>query len=116
MLILIGIVPVTFAVDLSTSQASIAELTATTQTISFQMDRHAPGVAMAGSQVAADELSSYLKTSGKAHRPHLRRHRNQVPRNLANSSTGHKPYATLTRASALHLRSDLYLSPNRWAN
>src|SRR6202042_2133243 len=57
MLILIGILPISFAVDLSTSQASIEEITSTTQTISFQMDRHAPGVAMAGYQTAADELS-----------------------------------------------------------
>src|SRR5271170_6313897 len=66
MLILIGILPLTFAVDLGTSQASIEELAATTETISFQMDRHAPGVAMAGYQGAAEELSGYLKTSGKS--------------------------------------------------
>src|SRR5262249_38733474 len=65
MLILIGILPTTYAVDQRTGQMAIEELAANTQTISFQMDRHAPGVAMAGYQVAADELSSYLKTSGK---------------------------------------------------
>ena len=65
MLILVGIVPLSFAVDLSTSQTSIADLAATTQTISFQMDRHAPGIAMGGYQVAADEVSAYLKTNGK---------------------------------------------------
>jgi len=65
MLILVGIVPLSFAVDLSTSPASITDLAATTQTISFQMDRHAPGIAMGGYQVAADEVSAYLKTNGK---------------------------------------------------
>jgi PiT family inorganic phosphate transporter len=65
MLILVGVVPLTFAVDLSTSQPNITHLAATTETISFQMDRHSPGVAMAGYQVAADEISAYLKTSGK---------------------------------------------------
>ena len=35
------------------------------RTISFQMDRHSPGVAMGGYQIAADELSAYLKTTGK---------------------------------------------------
>ena len=64
MLILIGILPVTFAVDLGVSQSSIEDLAKTTQTISFQMDRHSPGVAMGGFQVAADEMSSYLKTTG----------------------------------------------------
>jgi len=66
MLIMVGILPLTFAVDLNTSQAQIMELATTTETISFQMDRHAPGVAMGGYQVAADEVSAYLKTNGKA--------------------------------------------------
>jgi PiT family inorganic phosphate transporter len=65
MLILVGILPLSFAVDLGTGQSAITDLTATTETISFQMDRHSPGVAMAGYQVAADELSAYLKTTGK---------------------------------------------------
>src|ERR1700722_10386248 len=59
MLILVGIVPLGFAVDLNTNQASITDLAATTQTISFQMDRHSPGIAMGGYQIAADELSAY---------------------------------------------------------
>src|SRR5580658_8413837 len=65
MLIMIGILPTTFAVDLGTDQASIQQLASTTDTISGQMDQLAPGVAMAGGQVAADELSDYLKTTGK---------------------------------------------------
>jgi PiT family inorganic phosphate transporter len=64
MLILIGILPATYAVDTGTSQASIEELARTTQAISSHMDAHAPGVAMAGYQVAADEISAYLKTTG----------------------------------------------------
>jgi PiT family inorganic phosphate transporter len=64
MLILIGIVPITFAVDLNTTQAQIMEIQATTTTIIGQMDQHSPGVAMAGYQVAADELSAYLRTTG----------------------------------------------------
>ncbi len=64
MLILIGILPGAYAVNLNADPATIKEITATTQTISFQMDRHAPGVAMGGYQVASDELSSYLKTTG----------------------------------------------------
>src|SRR5580692_574875 len=63
MLIMIGILPTTFAVDLGTDQASIQQLASTTDTISGQMDQLAPGVAMAGYQVAADELSEYLKTT-----------------------------------------------------
>src|SRR5271165_3359823 len=66
MLILIGIVPTTYAVDQRTSQQAIMDLSKDAQTISFKMKRHAPGVAMAGYQAAADEVSEYLKTSGKA--------------------------------------------------
>jgi inorganic phosphate transporter, PiT family len=65
MLILVGILPLSFAVDLSTSPDQIKELAATTETISFQMDRHSPGVAMGGFEIAKDELSAYLKTTGK---------------------------------------------------
>src|SRR5271165_5779524 len=66
MLILVSIIPTTYAVDQRTSQQAIVDLSKDAQTISFQMDRHAPGVAMAGYQAAADEVSEYLKTSGKA--------------------------------------------------
>jgi inorganic phosphate transporter, PiT family len=62
---MVGILPLSFAVDLGTSQSALTSVAATTQTISFQMDRHSPGVAMGGNQIAADELSAYLKTSGK---------------------------------------------------
>jgi PiT family inorganic phosphate transporter len=66
MLILVGILPFTYAVDTGTTQTQIQDLVRTTQEISGRMDAHAPGVAMAGYQVAADELSAYLKTTGVA--------------------------------------------------
>jgi inorganic phosphate transporter, PiT family len=66
MLILVGILPFTYALDTGTSQTQIQDLVRTTQEISGRMDAHAPGVAMAGYQVAADELSGYLKTTGVA--------------------------------------------------
>jgi PiT family inorganic phosphate transporter len=82
MLILVGILPLSFAVDLGTSQNAITDLASTTQTISFQMDRHSPGVAMGGYQIAADELSSYFEDQRQSERPHLRCDRNEVPRDL----------------------------------
>jgi PiT family inorganic phosphate transporter len=66
MLILVGILPFTYALDTGTTQAQIQDLVHTTQEISGHMDAHAPGVAMAGYKVAADELSAYLKTTGVA--------------------------------------------------
>jgi hypothetical protein len=67
MLVLVGIVPISFAVNLNTSQAAIADLTTATEAPSRSTwtDRHSPGVAMAGRHVASDELSAYLKTNGQ---------------------------------------------------
>ncbi|HTX38331.1 MAG TPA: inorganic phosphate transporter [Bryobacteraceae bacterium] len=66
MLILIGILPATYAVDLGTSQVSVQEISQSAMTISSRMDQHAPGIALAGLQTSSDELSSYLKTTGVA--------------------------------------------------
>jgi len=109
MLILVGILPFSFAVDLGTSQAAIADLAATTETISDQMDRHSPGVAMAGYQVAADVLSAYLKTTGK-----------MTDRTFAAVGTkcreisallkGKKSLSELSADERRILRSDLYLT------
>src|SRR5580698_9100494 len=51
MLILIGIMPTTFAVDLGSDQQSIQQVAETAETISGQMDQVAAGVAMAGGGV-----------------------------------------------------------------
>ena len=64
MLILIGILPATYAVNMDTSQASIQEISQSATAITAQMGHHSPGVALAGYQTSADELSSYLKTTG----------------------------------------------------
>jgi PiT family inorganic phosphate transporter len=109
MLILIGILPISFAVDLSTSQASIEEITSTTQTISFQMDRHAPGVAMAGYQTAADELSGYLKTSGKSNERTFAAIGTKC-REISEILTGRKSLTELSPEQRRTLRSDLYLT------
>jgi inorganic phosphate transporter, PiT family len=109
MLILIGIMPLTFAVDLGSSPASIEDLAGTTQTISYQMDRHAPGVAMAGYQVAAEELSEYLKTSGHASDRTFAAIGSKC-REISEMLTGRKSLTELTSDQRKTLRSDLYLT------
>ena len=109
MLILIGILPLTFAVDLTTPQASIEDLGKSAQTISFQMDRHAPGVAMAGSQVAADELSGYLKTTGKATERTYAALGTKC-REIETMLEGKKQLTVLNQEQRKMLRSALYLS------
>ena len=109
MLILVGIVPLSFAVDLSTNQASITELAATTQTISFQMDRHAPGIAMGGYQVAADEVSGYLKTNGKVTDRTFAAIGTKC-REISEIITGKASLGELSPEQRKTLRSDLYLT------
>src|SRR5262249_27080224 len=103
------ILPFTFAVDLGTGQASIADLATTTDTISFQMDRHSPGVAMAGFQVAADELSGYLKTNGKMTERTFAAVGSKC-REISQLLAGHKSLAELNEMDRRTLRSDLYLT------
>jgi PiT family inorganic phosphate transporter len=109
MLILVGIIPTTYAVDLSTDPAAIKELAASTQTISFQMDRHAPGVAMAGYQVAADELSAFLKTSGVATERTFAAVGTKC-REISEILEGKSKMTDLTPDQRRILRGDLYLT------
>jgi PiT family inorganic phosphate transporter len=109
MLILVGIVPLTFAVDLGTGQSSIEHLAATTQTISYQMDRHAPGIAMAGYKTAATELSAYLKTGGKATDRTFAGIGTKC-REISDLLTGRKTLSELSPDDRRTLRSDLYLT------
>jgi len=109
MLILVGILPLTFAVNLATSPAAIVDLAATTQTISFQMDRHSPGVAMAGKQVASDELSAFLKTNGKLTERTFAAIGTKC-REISDALDGKKSLNELSAEDRRILRSDLYLT------
>ncbi len=109
MLILVGILPLTFAVNLATSPAAIVDLAATAQTISFQMDRHSPGVAMAGKQVASDELSAYLKTNGKLNERTFAAIGTKC-REISDALDGKKSLNELSAEDRRTLRSDLYLT------
>ena len=109
MLILVGILPLTFAVDLGSSQTSIADLAADAETISFQMDRHSPGVAMGGYQIAADELSAYMKTSGKITDRTFAAVGTKC-REISELLNGKKSLAELSEDQRRTLRSDLYLT------
>jgi len=109
MLILIGILPATYAVNLDTSKPAIEELVKSTQEISFQMDRHAPGVAMAGYQAASDELSSYLKTTGKVEDRTYAALGSKC-REISEILTGKNSLSDLSPKDRSLLRSDLYLT------
>ncbi len=108
MLILIGIIPASFAVNQGTTQAQIREMSEATQTVSFQMDKHAPGIAMAGGQSASDELSQYLKTTGKLTDrtfAAIGTKCREISAELANRQS----LSVLDKTQRVQLRSDLYL-------
>jgi PiT family inorganic phosphate transporter len=109
MLILIGILPATYAVNLHTGKPAIQDLVKSTQEISFQMDRHAPGVAMAGYQAASDELSAYLKTTGKVNERTFAALGSKC-REISELLTGKNNLSDLSPADRSLLRSDLYLT------
>jgi inorganic phosphate transporter, PiT family len=109
MLILVGILPLSFAVDLGTSQTAITDLASTTQTISFQMDRHSPGIAMGGFQIAADELSAYLKTTGKVNDRTFAAIGTKC-REISEILSGKSRLSELSEDQRRILRSDLYLA------
>lgn len=109
MLILIGILPATYAVNLNTNQAAIQELVKSTQEVSFQMDRHSPGVAMAGYQAASDELSAYLKTTGKLNERTFAALGSKC-REISEMLTDKKSLSDLPADKRSLLRTDLYLT------
>jgi inorganic phosphate transporter, PiT family len=109
MLIMVGILPLSFAVDLGTPQNAIKDISSTTETISFLMDRHSPGVAMAGYQVAADELSAYLKTTGKMTERTFAAVGTKC-REISDILSGKNSLTELNAAQRRILRSDLYLT------
>jgi len=109
MLILVGILPLSFAVDLGTGHSAVTELASTTQTISFQMDRHSPGIAMGGYKIAGDELSAYLKTTGKVTDRTFAAVGTKC-REISEILTGKNTLADLNADQRRILRSDLYLT------
>jgi PiT family inorganic phosphate transporter len=108
MLILVGIVPATFALNLNTDAQSLNKLLATAQTVSISLDKHSTGQTLTPEQ-AKDELSSFLKTTGKqttATFPALAAMNHDITTRL----TGKSDLNMLSRAERSTLRSDIYLA------
>jgi inorganic phosphate transporter, PiT family len=108
MLILIGILPATYAVNMSTSQASIQEISESAEAIRAQMGRHSPGIALAGYQASADELSNFLKTTGVASNMTFAAISNKC-QEISDLTAGRKSFAELTVDERRTLRTNLYL-------
>jgi inorganic phosphate transporter, PiT family len=107
MLILVGIVPATFALNMDTDAHSLQKLLATSHTISITLDKRSPGNALTPKQ-AHDEISSFLKTTGQqtpATFPALATVNHEITEQL----TGKSSLNMLSKADRSVLRSNIYL-------
>ncbi len=108
MLILIGVLPATYAVNLNTNEAALHELGESAAAITAQMGHHSAGVALAGLQASSDELSAFLKTSGVASERTYGAIHNKCYE-ISHELEGHKSLSELDTEQRRTLRTDLYL-------
>ena len=108
MLILIGILPATYAVNLDTNQTSIQQISQSSKVVGEQMSHHSPGVQLASGQDSADELSSYLKTTGVVSDKTYVAIRNKCAE-ITQEVEGKQSLTDLGTEQRRTLRTDLYL-------
>jgi PiT family inorganic phosphate transporter len=108
MLILIGILPATYAVNLDTNEKAVHEISASAVAITAQMGRHSPGTALAGLQTSSDELSNFLKTTGVSSDLTYAAIKNKCFE-ISEELEGKKTLADLNMEQRRTLRTDLYL-------
>jgi inorganic phosphate transporter, PiT family len=107
MLILIGIIPATFALNMDASEKTVAELQLAARKTMALLDLAGNGKSMENEK-ATDELSAFLKTSGRFTE-------NTFPalatkdRDIVNRLNGKKTFADIPREERSALRSDFYL-------
>jgi PiT family inorganic phosphate transporter len=107
MLILVGIVPATFALNLDTDAQSLQKLLATSHTISLALDQRYPGAALTPQQANA-ELSGFLKTSGQQ-TPNTFPALAAVNHKIENTLAGKTNLNQLSKDERRVVRSDIYL-------
>jgi inorganic phosphate transporter, PiT family len=108
MLILIGILPATYAVNLDTSPAAVQEISQSAVALTAQMGRHSPGTALAGLQASSDELSQFLKTTGVSSDLTYAAIKNKCFE-ISQELEGKKSLSDLNQEQRRTLRTDLYL-------
>jgi len=107
MLILIGIIPATYALNLDASEKSVAQLELAARKTMAMLDLAGNGRSLENEQ-AKNELSAFLKTSGRFNDnifPALA----TIDRDIANRLNEKKTFAQVPKEERSALRSDLYL-------
>jgi inorganic phosphate transporter, PiT family len=108
MLILVGIVPGMYALDLSTNADSLAQLTTMSQSATTIFEKHASGVPMEKTE-ATKTLGTYIKTGGAFSDnvfTALAEKNAEIQATLAN----HKSLNELTEDQRSGLRTDIYFT------
>ncbi|MGO8671528.1 MAG: inorganic phosphate transporter [Capsulimonadaceae bacterium] len=107
MLILIGVIPGAFALNLDTKSSDIAKIASTSKVISARMRAHAPGVTLTPAE-SADTLSDFLKSSGKAE-PKTFAAISVLTGQLATSLAGKSSFSGFSVVERSKMRSNVYL-------
>jgi len=108
MLILIGLAPAGYALNLSTGPETMQEIVAETRNVAVQMEMRSPGIGIANAQAATEELTNYLKASGVASErtfPAMALKCREIGDRLA----GKPDFSDFNRDQRRLLRADLYL-------
>jgi len=108
MLILIGVVPSVFALNLAYAPDAVAQLNASAQASSLVLDQKAQGAAAPDAKAAQDALSAYLRT-GKTDDttlPALAAKTHAIQTTLASAKT----LQEIPTDARGHLRTDIYLT------
>ncbi|HLK65322.1 MAG TPA: inorganic phosphate transporter [Bryobacteraceae bacterium] len=108
MLILIGILPAAYAVNMGTNQESMQEISESAQAITRQMEKHSGWVEVGAFQESAAELSAFLKTNGVATDRTFGGIRNKCFE-IYGIMQGKKSFNDLSVDQRRTLRTDLYL-------
>ncbi len=107
MLILVGIVPAQFALNLDTDAQSISKLVATANTMTITLNAHSHAAPMAAAPAEA-ELSAFLKTTGKQ-TDNTFAAVSAVDGEIAQRLQGKTDLSTLTKQERSIVRSNIYL-------
>ncbi|MBV9386706.1 MAG: inorganic phosphate transporter [Chroococcidiopsidaceae cyanobacterium CP_BM_ER_R8_30] len=107
MLILVGILPGLFALNLNSGAANLSQLAAMSRSVQPVIEHHAPKIPISN-QDASTELSNFIKTKGKISDKTLPAlaAKNQA---IANSLSGKQSFQAFSINERRSLRTDMYL-------
>jgi PiT family inorganic phosphate transporter len=107
LLILIGILPATYALNMNTDAAEMKQIVASSRTAQGALDRRAPSVALGDAEESL-ALSAYLKTNGKVE-PRTHAALAAMNHRITDTVAGKTTFADLPDGDRKLLRTNIYL-------